>query len=352
MNDIALISTRKGLMIMDRDGAAWHPREMAFPGTTVTLALRDPHDGAIYAALKHGHFGPKLHRSDDDGKNWIEITPPAFPEGTDGKPALIQIWALEAEPGTIWAGGVPAGLFRSNDRGMSWTLVDALWNQPSRAQWFGGGNDAPAMHSVLIDPRTKGNLTVAISCAGVWKSPDAGESWSVEGRGQIATYMPPEKQGELTAQDPHRVVRCASQPDRMWMQHHCGVFRSDDAGLNWTKLTPPVSEFGFVVAAHPKDPDTAWFVPAISDEQRMVKDGAVRVTVTHDGGKSWNVLEKGLPQKDAYELIYRHGLDVDRSGEHLIMGSTTGALWASSNAGENWSLVNAHLPPIYAVRFG
>jgi photosystem II stability/assembly factor-like uncharacterized protein len=162
--------------------------------------------------------------------------------------------------------------------------------------------------------------------------------------------MPPEQAGTREVQDPHRVARCAAAPDTMWTQHHNGIFRSTDAGANWTQLKPPGDDFGFAVAAHPNDPQTAWFVPGVKDELRMPRDGALAVTRTRDGGQSWETLRDGLPQRDAFDLVYRHGLDVDPTGMQLAMGSTTGALWVSENAGERWQLVNAHLPPIYAVR--
>jgi photosystem II stability/assembly factor-like uncharacterized protein len=91
-------------------------------------------------------------------------------------------------------------------------------------------------------------------------------------------------------------------------------------------------------------------VPAIKDEMRLPRDGALSVTRTTDGGKTWQSFREGLPQRDAFDLIYRHGLDVDETGTRLAMGSTTGALWTSDNAGESWQLLNAHLPPVYAVR--
>jgi photosystem II stability/assembly factor-like uncharacterized protein len=169
--------------------------------------------------------------------------------------------------------------------------------------------------------------------------------------GLVAAYMPPEQAGTLEVQDPHRVARCAAAPDVMWMQHHNGIFRSTDAGVSWTQLKLPGDDFGFAVAAHPKDPQTAWFVPAVKDEIRVPRDGALSVTRTRDGGKTWESLRDGLPQRDAYDLIYRHGLDVDESGTRLAMGSTTGSLWMSEDGGERWQLLNAHLPPIYAVRF-
>jgi hypothetical protein len=135
------------------------------------------------------------------------------------------------------------------------------------------------------------------------------------------------------------------------MQHHSGMFRSTDAGATWSQLKPPGDDFGFAVAAHPQDGNTAWFVPAIKDELRVPRDGALAVTRTRDGGRSFETLREGLPQRDAFDLVYRHGLDVDATGRRLAMGSTTGGLWVSDDGAERWSLVNAHLPPIYAVRF-
>jgi hypothetical protein len=355
MSERILVSTRKGLVTIARKNGDWAVASIAFEGVPVTAALVDARDGSHYAAQKHGHFGPKLHRSEDGGRNWREIATPAFPEDTPDKPSLNQVFTLESggpqQPERLWVGAIPAGLFRSDDRGESWQLVRPLWDVPGRSKWMGGGNEDTAMHTVSPDPRDPDRVMVAISCAGVWETPDGGSNWSLEGDGLIATYMPPDQMTVRDAQDPHRVARCASSPDVMWMQHHCGIFRSTDAGAHWVQLKPPGDDFGFAVAAHPKDPQVAWFVPAIKDEIRMPRGGALCVTRTKDGGKNWETLREGLPQRDAYDLIYRHGLDVDETGSRLAMGSTTGALWVSENAGEGWQLVSAHLPPIYAVRF-
>jgi len=354
MSERMLVATRKGLLQLARLNGGWRIERTSFPGIPVTAALHDARDGALYAMLKHGHFGSKLHRSDDDGRSWSELTAPAFPADAAGSPTLFQIWTVEAgradEPGRLWAGALPAGLFRSDDRGQNWQLVKALWNVPEREKWFGGGYDDAGIHSISPDPREAGRLCVAISCGGVWESRDGGESWALRGDGLVAAYMPPELAGQRETQDPHRVARCAAAPDVLWMQHHNGIFRSTDAGISWTQLKLPSDDFGFAVAAHPQDPLTAWFVPAIKDELRVPRDGALVVTRTRDGGKTWESLRAGLPQRDAYDLIYRHGLDVDKTGSRLAMGSTTGSLWVSENAGEAWQLVNAHLPPIYAVR--
>jgi photosystem II stability/assembly factor-like uncharacterized protein len=355
MSDRILVSTRKGLLTLKCNGGGWAIAATGFPGVPISAALRDPRDGTLYAALKHGHFGAKLHRSDDDGRSWQEIAVPAFPADTPGAPALFQIWSIETggadEPGRLWAGAIPAGLFRSGDRGHHWELVSSLWNVPEREKWFGGGYDQPGIHTISPDPRDSSRVFLGISCGGVWDTRDGGNSWNLLGEGMVAGYMPPELAGTKEVQDPHRVSRCAGAPDTMWTQHHNGIFRSTDAGANWTQLKPPGDDFGFAVAAHPTDSGTAWFVHGIKDEIRMPRDGALAVTRTRDGGKTWDTLREGLPQRDAYDLIYRHGLDVDASGRQLAMGSTTGSLWVSDNGGDAWQLVNAHLPPIYAVRF-
>ena len=354
MADRILVATRKGLLQLARQNGGWSVARASFAGVAVTAALYDTRDGTLYAMLKHGHFGSKLHRSDDDGRTWTELPAPAFPADAAGSPTLFQIWTVETggadEPGRLWAGALPAGLFASSDRGEHWQQVSALWNVPEREKWFGGGYDDAGIHSISPDPRDSRRVFVAISCGGVWDSANAGESWSLRGDGLVAAYMPPELAGQRETQDPHRVARCQASPDVMWMQHHCGIFRSTNAGRTWTQLKLPVDDFGFAVAAHPKDPLTAWFVPAIKDELRVPRDGALAVTRTGDGGKTWQSFRAGLPQHDAYDLIYRHGLDVDATGSQLAMGSTTGSLWVSENAGEAWSLVNAHLPPVYAVR--
>lgn len=354
MSDHLLVATRKGLFTLDRQRAGWSAKLIGFPGQPVTYALRQP-GGTIYAALKLGHFGPKLHRSDDDGRTWRELTPPAFPADTPGAPSLFQIWTLNGggrhHPERLWIGAIPAGLFRSEDRGETWQLMRGLWDVPERARWFGGGYDDAGIHSVLPDPRDANRIFVGISCGGVWESRDDGATWTALGKGLVAPYVPPEQAEDSAIQDPHRVVRCPAAPDAMWMQHHAGIYRSTDAGAHWTRLTPPCDDFGFAVAVHPRDAQTAWFVPAIKDEIRMPRDGALAVTRTKDGGKTWQIMREGLPQRDAYDLIYRHALDIDDSGEHLAMGSTTGALWTSDSGGERWTLVNAHLPPIYATQF-
>jgi hypothetical protein len=363
-----LVGTRKGLFTVERSGTGWGVAAAAFLGDNVPMVLADPRDGAVYAALDHGHFGTKLHRSADGGATWEEVGVPVYPEPGPGEVdidpfkqtpvpwKLEKIWALEPggtdEPGVLWCGTIPGGLFRSADGGRSWAMVEALWRHPGRKAWFGGGADHPGIHSVCLDPRDPNKLAVGVSCGGVWASGDAGASWEPRSSGMWAAYMPPDRREDPLIQDPHRVVRCRAEPDCLWTQHHNGVFRSTDGAGSWHEVTDvPPSSFGFAVAVHPDDPDVAWFVPATKDEKRIPVDGRVVVTRTRDGGKTFDVLTDGLPQRHAYDIVFRHALDVDPRGETLAFGSTTGSLWASDDAGDSWRCVSEHLPPVYCVRF-
>lgn len=360
-----LVSTRKGLFVVEGVGVHAAITGAAFVGDRVALAVVDRRDGTWYAALDHGHFGVKLHRSGDRGATWEEIATPAYPpkpEGVDdkdgwGRPlewATKGVWALEPAldaPGALWCGTSPGGLFRSDDRGSSWRLIDALWNHPARTRWMGGGTDLPALHSICVDPRDPRTLVIAVSCGGVWRSRDGGETWTSQAKGMRASYMPPDQREDEAIQDPHMVVQSPAQPEVFWTQHHCGIFRSTDDLASWHELTAEPSSFGFAVAAHPRDADTAWFVPALSDEKRATVGGRVVVTRTRDGGKSFDILRNGLPQQHAYDLVYRHALAIHDGGSQLGFGSTTGNLWLTADEGDSWHQVSGTLPPIYAVRY-
>ena len=354
-------ATRKGLLVYGRVGGRWTYKSTAFLGSPVSMILASPDNRTIFAALNLGHFGTKLHRSTDAGATWTELQPPQFPkvEGGDQDakaPAVSAIWAMEwagrDRPGALWAATAPAALFYSADNGETWTINQPLWDMPSRLKWMGGGTVDTAMHSVCVDPRRSDRLAVAVSCGGVTLTEDGGKSWRVAGHGLRADFLPPDQQYDPNVQDAHLMVQCPADPKVFWIQHHNGIFRSTDDLASWHEIhTAPVSKFGFAVAVHPKDPDTAWFVPAVKDEQRYPVDGKLVVQRTRDGGKTFDVLSAGLPQENAFDLIYRHGLAVDETGQGLVMASTTGAVWTSDNAGEAWTLLTAHLAPVYAVKF-
>ncbi|MDE2431079.1 MAG: exo-alpha-sialidase, partial [Burkholderiales bacterium] len=225
--------------------------------------------------------------------------------------------------------------------------------RPERRDWMGGGYDVPGIHSICVNPRHSQQILLGISVGGVWKTEDGGQSWELSAKGMRAEYMPPELAANENVQDPHLVVRCKYAPDVLWCQHHNGIWRSDDNAANWQQIETPegMPDFGFAVAAHPRNPEIAWFVPAIADQKRIPKDAALSVSRTRDGGKTFESLRNGLPQEHCYDLIYRHGLAVADDGKTLLMASTTGALWVSENAGDEWQTIGVHLPPVYAVRF-
>jgi hypothetical protein len=364
MSDCLYVGTRKGLFTVARKGTGWSVDKVNFLGEPVTQHLHDPRDNTLYAVLTLGHFGTKLRRSADGGKTWDECGVPVYPAGAtfpvrdkEPKPgSLTEIWALEAggpnEPGVLWAGTIPGGLFRSTDRGGTWRLSEGLWNKEEREKWFGGGKDEPGIHSVCVDPRDRRKVHIGISCGGVWMTADGGATWECRSKGMRAEYMPPDLQFDPNIQDPHRLAQCPGNPESLWVQHHNGIFRSTDGGRRWSELEGvKPSAFGFAVVVHPKKPDRAWFVPAKKDECRVPVDGRLVVNRTDDGGKTFTTLAAGLPQEQAYDLVYRHALDIDKSGDRLAFGSTTGGVWLSENGGDSWKRLPGSLPPVYTVRF-
>ncbi len=369
MSQSLYVATRKGVFTLQRSGGStreWRIVATAFLGDNASAIKHEPETDTTFVALGHGHFGVKLHRTEKGWQRWQECAAPSYPKKPDDmvdvepnskKPlpwATQLAWTLESSRNgwRLWCGTIPGGLFMSNDAGDSWTLVESLWNRNERKEWFGGGYDFPGIHSICIDPNNDDRVTVGISCGGVWVTADAGNTWQLQATGMRAAYMPPDRQYDANIQDPHRVVQCKTAASHFWAQHHNGVFRSTDHAATWTEMTAvKPSSFGFAVAVHPHDPDTAWFVPGVSDEKRIPVDGQLVVTRTTDGGESFETLKNGLPQHHAYDLTFRHALDVNEDGNVLAFGTTTGSLWVSENSGNNWTSVTTNLPPIHAVHF-
>ncbi|MBK6742267.1 MAG: exo-alpha-sialidase [Hydrogenophilales bacterium] len=394
MSNMILLGTRKGTVIFDRVDSTWRPRPIAHAGIPVCYAARDARDGTLWASLDHGHWGPKLSRSRDGGVTWQDLSSLKYPDGArhivqmlptpdfdpaapTGQPAykdaaVYKIWNLAfgsaGQPGRIYAGTIPGGLFVSDDGGDTWTLNRPLWNHASRGgdlfaggatsenQW--GGTPAsidygvfePGIHSIVIDPRDPLHMHIAVSSAGVLESRDGGQTWGPRNRGVTNDYLPnPEAEW---GHDPHFVTACPAQPDHLWQQNHCGVFYSADGAQTWTKVSQPEAgvHFGFPIAVDARDGRTAWVVPARADMARMAIDGGLFVARTTDGGKSWQAFRAGLPQENAYDIVLRHGLDV--SGDCLCFGSTTGNVYLSEDRGETWQCLGNNFPPVYSVRFG
>lgn len=358
MKTTLLLGTRKGLIAYRYRHDRWQMENLSFEGIPVSIAYADPRNGKWWACLDHGHWGVKLHHSADHGKSWVEVKAPAFPEGQevkDGVPAATRyIWAMshggKAYPSKLWIGTDPGGLFVSEDEGNNFELVQALWNDPSRkTNWMGGGRDLPGIHSVVVDPRDENHLFVGISCAGVFESADGGKTWAARNKGLRADFLP--DPFAAIGHDPHLLVAAATDPDTLWQQNHCGIFRSTDGAKSWQDVgqAEGPARFGFAIAVAEDNADQAWVAPANSDGMRTAIHGALCICRTDDGGKSWRELKNGLPQENCFDIVYRHSLAT--SGSALAFGTTTGNLFFSPDRGENWSCINNYLPMVYSVQF-
>jgi len=342
----ALLGTRKGLMVLEQRSGGWRHGRLHFEGVNVPYAVRDAHSDLIWAGVRHGHWGTKLHYSRDGGETFIETTAPTFSESSGL--SLIGIWSIASDPnGRIYVGTEPAAVFYSDDLGASWQLCDALMSVRGRADWIGAATEAPMVHSFLVDPRDANRLLIGISCGGVLESQDRGESWDYRSKGLKATYLPdPDTE---TGQDPHIIQRSAN-PEALWIQHHCGLFKSEDNARTWQDLSKAdgvVSAFGWALATDDSDPDLVYTVPSHSDVSRVTVNGALFVQRSRDGGKTFECLRDGLPQSHCYDICYRHGLSA--RGDALMFGTTTGNLYTSDDKGETWQTFSCHLPPIYSV---
>lgn len=385
-----LVATRKGTFIVEKTAGTWKARLSGHGGSGVNFVAKDPYTGRLWALLGHGHWGAKLSISDDDGATWADA--PAqikYPEGAryiaqdmyedatsefgvgwkiSTKPAtLAKLWIIGFGPGRIYVGTIPGGLFESHDGGASFTLNMALWNHESRGgdlsqceaktetKWFGtpaseGGDFAPGIHSIAVDPRNADRVLIAVSTAGVIETTDGGKSWRSRNKGMAMDHTP-EPEAEW-GHDTHAIDICAGSPDHVWQQNHAGVFYSSDGAASWQKVSVPEQgvHFGFPVTVDAGDGRVAWLVPARGDNQRTAIDGNLFVARTDDGGRSWRQQRTGLPQENAWDIVYRHALH--NADGAVAFGSTTGNLYVSEDGGERWTTVANNLPPIYALRFG
>jgi photosystem II stability/assembly factor-like uncharacterized protein len=348
-----LVGTRKGLFVLEGEaGGTFEVKARAFAGEPVEYAMRDGRTGRVLAAVTSAFHGPKLFWADDPAGEWRQAEGVALPEGGDA--ALERIWVIVAgaADGTLYAGGDPGVLFESRDGGTSWQLNRALWEHPTRPSWQPGAGGL-CLHSIVPWPGEPGRLALGISAVGVWLTDDGGETWRHGNEGLVPRYMPEEARAGTMTLCVHDLHRAPRRPERMFMQFHGGVYRSDDAGESWTDIGAGLpSDFGFPLAVDPADPDSAYVIPLRGGEDRVTPDGRVRVYETRDAGAAWTARGDGLPQEEAYLTILRQAFD--RAGEgpalELYFGATSGELYGSGDAGATWSQVAAHLPPVYSVR--
>jgi photosystem II stability/assembly factor-like uncharacterized protein len=358
-DNLVLVGTMKGAFIFRSDASRsnWDEAGPYFPGRSIYSFAYDGRNGRnrLWAAVNSPFWGSFLSSSNDFGKNWSdpETYNIKFPEGSDV--SLKQIWQIvpghPGEQDTLYCGVEPAALFKSTDAGETWSLERGLFDHPHRTQWQPGGGGL-CLHTILPDHLNWERMWVAISTGGVYRTVDGGKSWEPRNKGICAKFLPPDQQYPEWGQCVHKVVSHPSNPDRMFLQHHWGVYRSDDAGDSWQDIGKGLpSDFGFAMEMDPHDANTVYIIPIESDEFRCTPEAKLRVYRTTNGGESWEPLTRGLPQEDALETILRDNMQADANyPTGLYFGTRSGKVYGTNNAGASWSLIKEGLPPITCVK--
>ncbi len=347
-----LVGTKKGLFVLQGEpGAPFEVRARAFAGEPIDYAMREPRSGRVLATMTSPFYGPKIFHADDPSGEWSQADGVALPAG--GEEALVRIWVIESgeDEGALYAGGDPGVLFESVDGGASWRINAALWEHRIAEDWQPGGGGL-CLHSIMPWPGQPEKLAVAVSAAGIWLTEDRGQSWRRGNGGLVARYLPEEARDGSNQLCVHHIERAAGRPERLFMQFHGGVYRSDDAGESWVAIGAGLpSDFGFPLAIDPADPDSAYVIPLEGDFDRVTPGGRVRVYETRDAGASWVQRGDGLPARHAYLTVLRLAFDYAGAAEslELYFGATSGEVFGSGDAGRSWFSVCNRLPPVYSV---
>src|SRR5450759_1040778 len=370
-----MVGTRKGGFIFssDRDRKKWAVSDTLFKGWNMMHMQIDPRDRRLHASVDHFVYGPTTHYSDDLGQSWTQAAVnPVFsrpsksgrPAGTpeeafSGKPipdipeAVLKVWNITPgrldEPGVLYAGIQPAALFKSADRGETWSLVESLYDHPQRGKWNPGAGGL-CLHTIVLDPPDKNRMFIAVSAAGVYRTDDGGQTWQPRNKNVRADFMGEANFPEFR-QCVHKLDMNPTQPEVLYQQNHCGVYRSDNGGDDWIDIgeNKLPARFGFPIAVHPHDPKTVYIVLEESDEFRMSVDGQFSVWRSRDAGESWERKSEGLP-KNAHLVVLREALATDTLDQAgIYAGTDTGHLFYSRDEGDTWEILADYLPPILSV---
>ena len=365
---VVLVATRKGAWLFHGDAGrkSWRTDGPHFLGHIINHVVLDPRDRkTLLAAAKTGHLGPTVFRSTDMGRTWKEAArPPAFakaPEGEKGRAVDHTFWLTPAhasQPNTWYAGTSPQGFFRSDDGGVTWEPASTVNDDPQYRIWMGsvqdGTPDGPKMHSIIVDPRDAKHIYMAMSGGGVHESRDDGRTFAplVKGLEVVGGFDP----ATITFHDPHCMRLCPSNPDRLYQQNHCGIYRNDRPSNEWVRIgkrmPKRVGNIGFPMVVHPRNDETVWVFPMDGQTvwPRVAVEGKPCAYVTRDGGKSWQRLDKGLPADQAWWTVKRQAMAADaRDPVGLYFGTTGGEVWGSRDEGKSWAALARNLPEIYAV---
>jgi photosystem II stability/assembly factor-like uncharacterized protein len=359
-----LVGTRKGAFVLTADGTRrdWKVDGPHFGGWELYHVTGSPADpNRLYASQSTGWFGQLLQRSDDGGATWNPVGNEFRYEGVpgthqwyDGTPhpwEFARVWHLEpspTDPDTVFAGVEDAALFVSRDGGGSWSELAGLREHGSGPHWQPGAGGM-CLHTIVLDPARTERMWVAISAAGVFRTEDAGKTWTPTNKGLVSDGIP-----DADAEVGHCVHRLAmhpSRPDTLFMQKHWDVMRTDDGGDSWREVSGDLpTDFGFVIDVHAHEPETVYVIPITSDSLHYPPDGKLRVFRSRTGGGEWEPLTAGLPQAHCYVNVLRDAMAVDDLDDcGLYFGTTGGQVYASADGGDTWDAIVRDLPAVLSV---
>jgi photosystem II stability/assembly factor-like uncharacterized protein len=347
---LLLIGTRKGCFLLesDADRRDWNVRGPFCEGWPVYHAVWDAASGSVYAAAASEWHGSAVWRSTDLGETWSLSS-----EGlgyADGR-KLSKVSTLATAAGRVLVGAEAPGIFESRDGGETWSLLSTLAGQPGSESWDDPANQPPGhlgVSAITADDADPARFWAIVQGVGIFETTDDGATWTPRNRGLRAEWP---REHEEVGFCVHKLVRSPADEARMYQQNHCGMHRSDDAGLSWSEITEGLpSDFGFAAAAHPHDRDTFYVVPLDPGHGRCMPEGRAAVWRTKDAGSSWQRLDSGLPQRDAHLGVLREAMAIDSlDTPGLYFGTSTGQVFASTDEGDTWSELASYLPPISSV---